>query len=272
SVPTMEPLPLLLVLLAGTLATGSPLRRPDFGGAIREIDLDMAPKCFDDQYRGCRTRMLKRLPLLNNTEFASNRIYAEVWANVSAQYQRVPGTRLRPDQAIALRAYTMDTELYKKFNRAVRVGGRSRREYLRKFNFKVLHFLITEALSALRKPNSCFHVYRGVRGIRFITQPGQIVRFGQFASSSPKKEVASKYGNDTFFEVDTCHGASIRAFSAFPEQEEVLIPPFETFFVTGVTRQGEKTLINLDSHGTHSKYNCEWVRGDIPGVGTPPVG
>ncbi|NXF14159.1 NRT2 ribosyltransferase, partial [Smithornis capensis] len=261
-----------LLLLAGTLGTGRPLGQLALGSVIREIELNMAVKTFDDQYRGCRARMMKRLPRINRTEFASNRVYAEVWANASAQWKRVPGSRLRPEHAIALLAYTMDTELYKKFNRAVRVGGRSRREYLKRFNFKVLHFLITEALSALRKANTCFHVYRGIRGIRFLAVPGQIVRFGQFASTSPKKEVAIKYGNDTWFELTTCHGASITAYSAFPEQEEILVPPFETFYVSSVTRKGGKTQIYLHSHETFSKYNCEWLKGDSPGVGTSMVG
>ncbi|NWI55316.1 NRT2 ribosyltransferase, partial [Calyptomena viridis] len=265
--------PLLLVLLAGTLATGTPLRRTDFGSAIREIELNMALNSFDDQYRGCRTKMVKRLPKLNRTEFVTDSDYAETWVKARDKwYSRAStGSQLRPEQAIALIAYSMEEGLYREFNKAVRGAGSSRREYLRNFPFKVLHFLLTEALDDLRKAKShprCLDVYRGIDGIRFITQPGQTIRFGQFASTSLLKNVSEYYGTDTLFEVNTCHGANIRNFSNYPEEEEVLIPPFETFKVTSVTSQGDKKQIQLRSHSVYSKFNCAWLRGDIPGVGT----
>ncbi|NXH51400.1 NRT2 ribosyltransferase, partial [Rhabdornis inornatus] len=234
------------------------------------IALDMVPNSFDDQYRHCRSRMMRALPALNRTEFVPFGAYAEAWAKAAALWgsQAVPGSLLRPEQAVALLAYTMEEGLYLQFNRAVRVAGRSRRDYLRSFHFKVLHFLLTEALSDLRGARGhprCLHVFRGVGGIRFSGRPGQIVRFGQFASSSLLRNVSDSYGTTTTFELDTCHGADIRGFSSFPEEEEVLIPPFETFQVTNVTREGDDIHIQLRSHGVHSRYNCAWFRGDAPG-------
>ncbi|NXF12042.1 NRT2 ribosyltransferase, partial [Smithornis capensis] len=241
------------------------------------IELNMALNSFDDQYRGCRTKMVKRLPRINRTEFVADSDYAETWVKARIKWysQASRETLLRPEQAIALIAYSMEEGLYRAFNKAVRSAGSSRREYMRNFPFKVVHFLLTEALEDLRKAKThprCLHVYRGIDGIRFSTKPGQTVRFGQFASTSLLKNVSEYYGTDSFFEVDTCHGANIRNFSHYPEEEEVLIPPYETFNVTSVTRQGEKIQIHLNSHGVYSKYNCEWLRGDIPGVGTCTVG
>ncbi|NXA12790.1 NRT2 ribosyltransferase, partial [Sapayoa aenigma] len=275
--PLMELLPLVLVLLAGTLATSTPLRWSDLGSAIREIELNMAPNSFDDRYRGCRTAMEKRLPSLNRSEFVINSDYADTWVKARAKWQshNFKGSRLRPEQAITLIAYSMEEGLYVEFNKAVRSAGRSRRDYLRNFPFKVVHFLLTEALEDLRKAKThprCLHVFRGIDGVRFITKPGQTIRFGQFASTSLLKNVSEYYGTDTLFEVHTCYGANIRNFSHYPHEEEVLIPPFETFNVTSVTHQGDKIQIQLRSQGVYSKYNCEWLRGDIPGVGTPSVG
>ncbi|NWR93891.1 NRT2 ribosyltransferase, partial [Furnarius figulus] len=257
--PTMELLPLLLLLLAGTLAA-----------AIVDIQLDMAPNSFDDQYRGCCRKMTKALRALNRTEFVTDSDYAETWLKATVQWhsRALVQSRLRPELAIALMAYSMEEGLYLEFNKAVRRAGRSRQEYLRNFPFKVVHFLLTKALFELRHDKAhprCLSVFRGVEGIAFSTKPGQIVRFGQFASTSLLKNVSEHYGNDTFFEVKTCHGATIRNYSFYPEEEEVLIPPFETFYVTSVTRQSDKTLIQLRSHGVYSKYNCAWLRGDIPG-------
>ncbi|XP_031975037.1 NAD(P)(+)--arginine ADP-ribosyltransferase 2-like [Corvus moneduloides] len=272
----MELLSLVLVLLAGTLATSIHLHWWDRSSAIKKIALDTAPNSFDDQYLRCHFKMVRVLPTL--TEFVPHDDYAEAWNRAAAKWGSRPYLGrpflLQLEQAIALLAYTMEEGLYLEFNRAVRVAGRSRREYLDTFHFKVLHFLLTEALSELRGAQGhphCLHVYRGIDGIRFTSRIGQIIRFGQFASASLLKNVSESYGTRTTFEVDTCHGADIRYFSNYPEEEEVLIPPFETFKVTNITHQGDDIYIHLRSHGVHSKYNCAWFRGrsvprDPPGL------
>ncbi|KAF1570630.1 UNVERIFIED_CONTAM: Erythroblast NAD(P)(+)--arginine ADP-ribosyltransferase, partial [Eudyptes pachyrhynchus] len=267
----MERLALGLVLLAGTLATSSPLRRRDLK-SIKEVALDMAPDSFDDQYRGCSHMMEEELEELNRTEFANNSIYAEAWTRAATEWRnrqgRVPQLWvLRPEQEIALLAYTWDGfrsgPLHEPFNKAVREAGRSLREYLDTFHFKALHFLLTKALHALHdaQPRCCYCVYRGIKGIRFTAQPGQSMRFGYFASSSFVKKNADGFGQDTIFSVETCYGVPIRDFSFFPDEEEVLIPPFEIFEVTNVTRYGKTALIHLRSQDVHSNYNCEWVKG-----------
>ncbi|NWV29502.1 NAR1 ribosyltransferase, partial [Origma solitaria] len=230
------------------------------------VPLDMSPASFDDQYRGCRGAMEKALPALNRSEFQENPLFAQVWAKATAKWQQ-RGSRVSPlsssAQAIALMAYTMN-DLYKEFNAAVRKAGKSPQEYRDNFHFKTLHFLLPDALAALRDARGprCHRVYRGVRGVRFETRPGRTVRFGHFASASLRNESSWGFGSDTALRVDTCHGAAIRDFSFFPHEDEVLVPPFETFEVTNVTRQGDKAQIWLRSTGTHSNYNCEWLRGD----------
>ncbi|NXY10940.1 NARE ribosyltransferase, partial [Pteruthius melanotis] len=274
----MELLPLVLVLLAGTPATSIYLHRWNRGSAIKEIALDMAPNSFDDRYLRCHFKMVRALPALNRSEFVPHGDYAEAWSRAAAQWGSHPyaGSLLQLEQAIALLAYTMEEGLYLEFNRAVRVAGRSRRHYLDTFHFKVMHFLLTEALSDLRGAHThprCLHVYRGIDSVRFTSRLGQIIRFGQFASASLLKNVSESYGTRTTFEVDTCHGADIRYYSNYPEEEEVLIPPFETFKVTNITHQGDDIYIHLRSHGVHSKYNCAWFRAgnspDPPSVASP---
>uniref|UniRef100_A0A8U8CDY3 NAD(P)(+)--arginine ADP-ribosyltransferase n=1 Tax=Geospiza parvula TaxID=87175 RepID=A0A8U8CDY3_GEOPR len=224
---SMAPLAQILALLAMTVATA----------AIKVVPLDMAQNSFDDQYLNCGPAMTEALPGLN------------------ALLHRP----LSPAQAIALMAYTMP-DVHKQFNPAVREAGRSRQEYRDKFHFKTLHFLLTQALQKLRRPDECPDVFRGVRTVQFNVTPGDKVRFGQFASSSLDRTVAQGYGTDTMFEVHTCHGADIHNFSFNESEKEVLIPPFETFEVTKVTREGKKVQIEFRSTGNSSKYNCEWLR------------
>ncbi|NXD85336.1 NRT2 ribosyltransferase, partial [Halcyon senegalensis] len=261
----MEHLALGWVLLIGTLAAGSPPHRRD---SITDKEMDMALTSFDDQYQGCGHLMEEELPELNRTEFTNNKAYAEDWAIATAKWQNChrcnPQMRvLRPKLAIAVLAYSYNGSLYREFNKATREAGRSREYYLHHFHFKVLHFLLTEALRALRdsRPRRCYQVYRGVQGIRFTAQQHQSVRFGQFTSTSSLKNIAECFGQDTFFRVKTCHGVPIKDFSFFPEEEEVLIPPFEVFEVTKVTRIGNRSFIHLSSQDIFSNYNCEFVKG-----------
>ncbi|KAM7037131.1 erythroblast NAD(P)(+)--arginine ADP-ribosyltransferase-like [Passerculus sandwichensis] len=131
------------------------------------------------------------------------------------------------------------------------------------------------AVVALRDAQGprCHRAFRGVRGVRFSARRGDTVRFGHFASASLRNESSWGFGTDAAFQVLTCHGAAIREFSFFPHEEEVLIPPFETFEVTdvtNVTEGGDRVRIQLRSTGTFSNYNCEWLReqrcGDGPCV------
>lgn len=266
----MEHLTLGLVLLAGTLAAGTPPHRRDLN-TVKELALDMAPTAFDDQYQGCSRMMEELLEELNRTEFANNSVYAKTWTLAAAEWRsrqgRVPQLlALRPEQAVALLAYTLPEPLYEAFNNAVRKAGRSREEYLGAFHFKALHFLMSEALRTLRdaQPCRCHRVYRGIRDIRFTAQHHQRVRFGHFTSTSLREESTQPFGQDTLFSVDTCYGVSIRNFSYIPTEEEVLIPPFEIFEVTNVTRDKHRAFIQLRSQGTRSTYNCELVKGDVP--------
>ncbi|NXK27671.1 NARE ribosyltransferase, partial [Arenaria interpres] len=258
----MEHLGLGLVLLVRTLAAGNPL----FFQSIKEKVLDMAPTSFDDQYQGCIRMMEEELVELNRTEFAKNSVYAQYWTEAAAEWREREDlvhkpSALRTEHAVALMAYTLQERLYKEFNAAVREAGRSLREYLDSFHFKVLHFLVIQALRILHKPQTCFNVFRGVRGTRFTARHHDLVRFGQFASTSLNKEEAKEFGQDTFFLVNTCYGVPVEKFSAFPGEEEVLIPPFEKFEVTSITQVGKSTRIQLNSSGTFSNYNCEWVKG-----------
>ncbi|NXD45911.1 NARE ribosyltransferase, partial [Copsychus sechellarum] len=251
----MALLALTLALLAMTVATT----------AYEVTPLDMAPDSFDDRYQGCGPAMMEELPALNRSEFQKNPLFAKVWPEAVKQWQR-RGSRVYPlsssAQAIALMAYTMD-DLYQQFNDDVRELGRSPQEYRDNFHFKTLHFLLTDALGTLRdaQGKQCRCVLRGTDKYLFQANVGDIVRFGQFASASLCKDIAQGFGSTTVFKVQTCYGAHIKNFSRYPIEDEVLIPPFEKFKVTKVTEDGEKVRIHLDSIGTYSKYNCEWLEG-----------
>ncbi|XP_005533127.1 PREDICTED: NAD(P)(+)--arginine ADP-ribosyltransferase 2-like [Pseudopodoces humilis] len=258
----MSPLAVTLAVLAMTAVTAE----------VQEVTLDMAEDSFDDQYQGCRDTITAALRNLSSAEFQRNPHLARVWAKAEATWRKWgrPKSHLSPDQAIAIVAYT-GNELYEEFNAAVRRAGSSGLWYHREFHYKSLDFLLADALATLWEPR-CRCVFRGVDGRRFLAQPGDTVRFGQFASTSLCRKVAQKFGMDTVFQVNTCHGANIHTFSNYKGEQEVLVLPFETFRVTKVTQEGKTTRIHLNSSGTFSKYNCEWLRGGSLPSDPPQLG
>ncbi|XP_004618334.2 GPI-linked NAD(P)(+)--arginine ADP-ribosyltransferase 1 [Sorex araneus] len=275
-------LSLLLVsmsLLAACQGQGHPLAIGDLFS--KETPLDMAPASFDDQYSGCTVAMRAALPDLNRTEFLANKVYADGWALASTQWQErrawgpewglgatrppPPPPGFRDEHGVALLAYTANSPLHKAFNAAVREAGRSRTHYLHHFPFKTLHFLLTEALQLLargQRSPKCRQVFRGVHGLRFRPEgPGASVRLGGFASASLQNVAAQQFGEDTFFGIWTCLGAPIRGYSFFPGEEEVLIPPFETFQVINASRPTQgPARIYLRALGQRSTYNCEYIK------------
>ncbi|NWV55252.1 NARE ribosyltransferase, partial [Daphoenositta chrysoptera] len=254
---SMAPLAHTLALLAMAVATA----------AINVVHMNMAPDSFDDQYKQCHDQMMAALPALNRSEQQQNKNFSQVWAKATAAWQKKmsSGSPLSPDQAIAIMAYTMD-DVYSEFNKAVRTAGRSGQQYRHNFHFKTLHFLLTDALAVLRPSQQCRDVYRGVRETLFEAKPGDTVRFGQFTSTSLLKRVAEGFGTVTTFRVHTCQGVAIWDYSEKYYQQEVLIPPFETFRVTKFTRKGNTAEIELRSTGTHSNYDCELLLGDSTGT------
>ncbi|NXP96288.1 NARE ribosyltransferase, partial [Passerina amoena] len=251
----MAPLAQTLALLAMAMATT----------AFDVYPLDMAPYSFDDQYQGCGPAMKAELPALNASEFEQNKEFAKVWVKAAAEWQRrgPPESPLSPDQATAIMAFTMDG-LSSIFNDAVRVAGRSQQEYRDHFHFKTLHFLLTDALATLRdaQKGQCRDAFLKVCGTQFQAQRGDTVRFGLFMPVFLSKPIG-ECSNTTMLELRTCHGVEIQFFTEHPEEKLVLIPPFETFNVTQITQEGDKTQIQLQSTGAFSEYNCVWC-GSIP--------
>ncbi|KAM3680694.1 erythroblast NAD(P)(+)--arginine ADP-ribosyltransferase-like [Ammospiza maritima maritima] len=252
----MAPLVQSLALLAMAMTTM----------ALDVYRLDMAPDSFDDQYQGCGPAMKAALPALNRSEFEQNKEFAEVWVKAAAKWQTrgPPESPLSPDQATAIMAFSMTDP--RTFNDVLRVVGHSRHEYRDNFHFKTLHFLLTDALATLRDAQNgqCRDAFLKVCDTRFETQPGETIRFGHFMPVLLSKQIGECPG-ETMLELRTCHGVEIQLFSEHPEPEIVLIPPFETFKVTQYTLKGDKTQIQLQSTGTYSKYNCEWLQGNTTG-------
>ncbi|XP_026581813.1 NAD(P)(+)--arginine ADP-ribosyltransferase 2-like, partial [Pseudonaja textilis] len=216
-----------------------------------EIPLTMFSNSVDDQYIGCSPDNLLKLEKLPVEEK-----YPETWNKSKLHWLNISHSvgSFDPIYGTVIVAYTVGDELYGKFNNVTREAGKSQDSYDR-YAFKDFHFLLTKALQAKSK-KCCYQVFRGIRGIHFTVSNNAIVRFGQFASSSLNKTVAQNFSEDTFFSILTCHGVRIDDFSYNPKEEEVLIPPYEKFIVTGYSRNEKGVKITLESSGVFSHWNC----------------
>ncbi len=71
--------------------------------------------------------------------------------------------------------------------------------------------------------------YRGAKATFYRNFLNTEVRFGSIASSSLNHKVAEEFGTVSCFEIYTCEGADITKYSRYPDEKEVLIPPYEMF-------------------------------------------
>ncbi|KAL0154203.1 hypothetical protein M9458_050457, partial [Cirrhinus mrigala] len=225
--------------------------------------LDMAPNSVDDQYEGCTEKMINLVETeyLEKERSQPENEFAELWGK-GVRKARKPEDNLSKHHSQALYVYTNSHfTMYRDFNDAVRSEKQKYKEGT--FKWYSLHFLLTEAIQILKKTqNRCYLTYRGTNVTFDKNVLNKEIRFGSFTSSSLNHHVAQVFGTKSCFEIFTCEGAEVTKYSIFPIEQEVLIPPYETFKVTAVkTRIYQKdlwcdTVYTLKSTGKKSELNC----------------
>ncbi|XP_018430321.1 PREDICTED: ecto-ADP-ribosyltransferase 5-like [Nanorana parkeri] len=221
----------------------------------------MNTNAFDDQYEGCELEMeyVIREHLLEqekdiDPDFAHAWDLAmEAWAETKDYVSGDISEGFLDEFGAAIIVYSNDT-VYSGFNEAVRNYDREN------FNYHSLHFFMTQAMNHLRTDCPA-PVYRGVNRVRLLPEDvGGEIRFGQFTSSSRNQTVAENFGTGTFFNISTCFGADIHILSAYPGEEEVLIPVDEVFEVTDFTRdEGESRFVLTTTKSRCHYYNCDYL-------------
>ncbi|XP_059817278.1 erythroblast NAD(P)(+)--arginine ADP-ribosyltransferase-like [Hypanus sabinus] len=156
---------------------------------------------------------------------------------------------LKEEHVLAIIAYTLETELYRQLNAALRLFGANDWVYAKEFPFKSFQYLLSVALERLRedlgKPPQ--PTYRRMT-IRSIGKVGDRIKFGSFVSSSRSKE-HDEFGKETIFTISSQYGAQIQNYSAIPNEEEVLIPPYEAFIITSYEQRPDGVNISVQTDG-----------------------
>ncbi|XP_070782267.1 NAD(P)(+)--arginine ADP-ribosyltransferase 1-like [Enoplosus armatus] len=246
---------------ASLKASGAFVQVPSGLSRLITIPLSLSPDSVDDMYYSCSQRMLikvKRHYLPRSSREGLNSTYTKQCALRSMKAMDTYDT-LSWNHFSALCAYTAGA--YDILNPAVRKGKAS---YKTSFEFHALHFLLSDAIRLLKvNQRSCLTSYRR-SNLLFIGEPGQIIRFGSFASSSLNKDLRH-FGRRSCFEIHTCFGAYLKSYTEFDsDEDEVLIPPYEMFRIISVDTSGDNDLrcavvYKLETAGVYSSLNCQAV-------------
>ncbi|KAK2866687.1 hypothetical protein Q7C36_002743 [Tachysurus vachellii] len=211
--------------------------------------LDMAKDSVDDQFKGCVEETYKRvMDKILDDELNKDAEFKRLWnaySNIEDPFTRI------------IKVYTGSIEIHSKFNDAVKSG---KNNYPQKFNYISFHFLLTRAVQ-IHKVKKCIDVFRRT-DLSFETPKiNDVMRFGGFASSSHRDDLTD-FGRKSCFKINTCYGADIAELSVMPNEEEVLVPPFEKFTITKIEKNQMKceVIYTLKSVEAISNMNCKLVK------------
>lgn len=229
------------------------------------VQLDMALDSVDDIYVGCKKSMACLVETVLQVELNNSPEFRTVWQDAQHNHEP-PEDDLKEKHSVAIYVYTNSRYfLYQHFNNAVRSGKQQYKD--KTYTWYSLQFLLTEAIQILKETQKgCKLTYRGTNIDFNRNVLNHQVRFGSFTSSSLSSTVAEKFGNKSCFKITTCEGADLTKYSTFPDETEVLIPPYEVFEVKEIkTRNVQKdlwceTVFVLESIGVKSDLNCDLFR------------
>ena len=165
-------------------------------------------------------------------------------------------TKIAPDHAAALYAYTEESSLYGTLNYTMRTPHTPSTPTdtdLKRYADYLVH--TQSALGSL--PTHVGKVYRGINILlnHDIYALGKRITWQAFSSSTKKQTVTLKFVNQlperkllgSLFVIDSITAKDIRHFSAIPDEEEVLFPPNSQFKVEKVvTSEQEKRALLAD--------------------------
>lgn len=225
------------------------------------IQLEFYENSIDDMFSNCKEMM--KMFFAKFSDKLEEEGYKTHWVNEKSKIKKDDDI-LTPEEQQAIRVYTENKNgMYREFNSAVRTGENKYGKNL--FKFHKLYFLLVSSVQKLKivDKNNCYSTYRRyTREVKFNSDTDKI-RFGSFASSSLTPD-QKHYGNTSCLEVISCYGAAIEKYSAYPEEEEVLIPPYEMFqLIKGNDVEKLKdceTRYVLKSVGFKSKLDCILVK------------
>ncbi|XP_019124398.2 T-cell ecto-ADP-ribosyltransferase 1 isoform X1 [Larimichthys crocea] len=237
--------------------------------------LSMEEDSVDDMYFGCTDDMMDISKTYLKKEKKDMMWDDEVIKDCTKRtVKQNKNKALTEDHLRALCSYTAAVT-HVDFNKAVRAEATN---YGSSFKYHSLHYLLTSAIQILNPDHKiCYTVYRRTNYI-YTGEVNQIIRLGYFGSTSLTTTLTG-FGANSCFKIQTCSGADVKEYAQVPEQQEVLIPPYEQFKITEI-HDGEgkfaemkdcRRVFVLESVGGKSSLNCKLVTTETKKKFTVPA-
>ena len=173
-------------------------------------------------------------------ELKTNTLFREGWNK--AKLKIAKKGYLKENDFLALYTYTLEVpRVYSEFNKKTLELGPNNPNY----DFKAMYYFLSAAIHAIKKKTPQGRPYKVYRGVSYpvTAQVGQPFHFNSFTSTSGSRSVAEKFlpnRGGTLFIIESYLGGKIGQFSAFPGEDEVLVPPCEKFKVLKVLKNVRK--------------------------------
>ncbi|KAJ0055714.1 hypothetical protein NL108_009970 [Boleophthalmus pectinirostris] len=241
------------------------------------IELSMMNQSIDDMFSNCIDKMATQVQEVYFPREIQISPFRDAWKKATScalkklETLQTKSKELTINHTKALCIYTLESpKVYEQLNTALRTGAPNYNTTA--FQYHALYFWITSALQIM---NSCQTTYRRTKNV-YNGIVNTTMRFGNLASSSLRPNMNDIiFGSVTCFHIKTCLGAYIGNFSTYPSEEEVLIPPYETFKIIKIVATSYGALkcnkiFVLESVGHKSNLNCKAVshnqgtRANIP--------
>jgi len=195
----------------------------------------------------------------------SNEAFCHLWSAATKKYRKdnKKQANVDDDLTISVLAYTMEVGmLYKDLNMKCRNFGNTKKDW-DTFPYKGWRCLLHEAAKVL--PHSPFRVllcapnircYRGVPHMQTFStaqlEHKELFCFNnQFGLASTSKYTAMKFtqGGGTLFKIDRIpfDALGIKKYSAYPDEEEILILPSCQFQITELRKKGNIMRVKLSA-------------------------
>ena len=181
------------------------------------------------------------MTLLKKESCKNGVIMLQAFEKSSEMFHRMRRVReLTKAESVAIIMYTLhDPKFYVHFNKNCSSGQWKK--------YQVYSALLFSACLKLAEKDPVDQlVYRGTGKIGMLSNSKSLY-WPQFISASLNKSVAQAFAKETIV-FNTCqYGAKIKDLSAFPEEDEVLILPFEKFVKTRIRRRDGNDMLCFES-------------------------
>jgi hypothetical protein len=172
--------------------------------------------------------------------------------------------------SVSAELYTRDTFLYRRVNKYLREYPASDRETGRNLGVYIgllrECFCVRSSVTPIgwKRPE---RVYRGANFsiedvVDYGRRPGEVIRWQNFGSSSSRLSVAVGFPGNVLFEVHlTSAVASLRDVSAFKDEDEFILSPYQWFFLRDVRWASDigRWIIAVDED-RESASAASWLR------------